>query len=192
GGDDGFQIMGAERGGEAGPDDIVQPHFGGGGVAHGLHETLGVADLPHDVVLDYQVLLVPGKEFGRTGVVDPQPAVEPRGGLKERLHMQAGIGDGVDRTAELRDQHEFGLPHGKEGEVKKDESRYSERGGKILAITFRHDHSSSRKARCGVSSGADGAVTSTPSSSSSRCRRPLPGSTISFFLPGRSCSSVSR
>ena len=101
--------MRAERGREAGPDDVVQAHLGGDRIAHGLHEALRVLDLPGDVVFDDDVLLVAREKFRRARIVDAQAAVEKDRGLEKPLGVQAGVGDGVEGTAELRDQDELGL-----------------------------------------------------------------------------------
>ena len=101
---DGLQIVRAERGGEPRPDDVVQAHLSGDGIADGLHEALGILDPPGDVVLDDDVLLVLRQKLRRPRVVDAQPPVEVDVGLEGPFHVQAGVGDGADGAAELRDQ----------------------------------------------------------------------------------------
>src|SRR5207247_11125700 len=96
------------------PDDIVQAHFGGDGIAYGLHETLRILDLPGHIVLDDDVLLIPREEFGGPRIVYAQPAVEEDRGLEKPLGVQARFGGGADGAAELSDQDEFGFAHRKE------------------------------------------------------------------------------
>src|SRR5216117_3045085 len=100
-----MEIVRAKRGGEPGPDNIVQTHFGCDRIADRLHETLRVLDLPNHVVFDHDVLFVAREELGRPWIVDAQPAVEEDGGLEEPLRVQACFGDGTDGAAELRDQY---------------------------------------------------------------------------------------
>ncbi len=139
GGDQRFQIMRAERGGKAGPDDIVQPHLGRHRLADGLEETIRIVDLPGNVAVHHDVLFVAGEKFRGARIVDAQAPVEICGGLEEPLGVQAGVGHGAERLAELRHQHEFGFFDREGAEPDDDQRGECRRGGIVFLIAVHQD-----------------------------------------------------
>jgi hypothetical protein len=111
GSDHRFQIVRADRRRQRRPDDIVQAHLGSRRVADGFDETLRILDLPGDIGLDDEVLLVARQELARPRIVDAEPPVEIVRPLVKPFGVQAGVGDRVQRTAELGHQDEFRLAH---------------------------------------------------------------------------------
>src|ERR1700728_3783684 len=75
---------------------------------------LRIADAPRDITFDDQVLLVARQKLARPWIVYSQPAIEVSSALEKPLGVQACVGNGTDGPAELRDQRELSLPHGKQ------------------------------------------------------------------------------
>ena len=72
------------------------------------------------------------------GIVDAQPAVEVGRGLEGPLDVQAGVGDGVERPAELGDQHELGFADREERQPQKQNGMRDDRGGRDnTSLAFR-------------------------------------------------------
>src|SRR5262249_18750906 len=107
-----FEVVAAERGREAGPDDVVEAHLGGDRVADALEEAVGILDAPGDISVDDNVLFVAREELGGPGIVDAKATVEVSRALERPLHVQAGLSDGVERAAKLRHQDELGFLNG--------------------------------------------------------------------------------
>ena len=148
----------------------------------------GILDPPRHIALDHEVLLVARQKLRRARIVDPQPPVEIDGRLEGPLHVQPGIGDGVERACRTASPARTPFRARKrKSDRASSRPRRSQPPRHSISDMFQHhrlllDPDSSCGRAVPASAPPPDRAISTPSSSRNRCRRPLLGSTIIFLL----------